>query len=380
MDGDQVEKIATSAFDGFERGNSFAEDQEHLDLAGDLIAGLRQGEEPTLDQFVGLGTALAGLSDTVQTIWGSDDIVLWADGECCLITAPTGHGKTTLAQNVLLAMTPLRSSEVLGHEVRQLAEDEFILYLAADRPDQILRSFARMVEPDDYAALDETILVRKGPPEAMIVKDQKQYVKMISKAEEATGKRCAVLVVDSLKDMAPATSEDATGSALNIARQYVVATGRQVLELHHQRKKQQGGGPPNTIDDVFGSSHIVNGAGTVLLIWASETTGLVDRLPVEVKTLKKPMAPFRCQAVIDAPSGTITPTDDRSAKDLFVGPTASVTAEQVARHLGVTTKTAQRRLRDLVTEGFAREVPGSKGGAGGSSAITWVRDTSKGVK
>ncbi len=50
------------------------------------------------------------------------------------------------------------------------------------------------------------------------------------------------VVVDSLKDAALGLNDDEVGAGYNRARQRVIESGVQMLELHHNRKAAQGNG------------------------------------------------------------------------------------------------------------------------------------------
>ena len=75
------------------------------------------------------------------------------------------------------------------------------------------------------------------------------------------------MVVDSLKDAAIGLSDDDVGSAYNRARQIAIAAGVQVIELHHMRKALGGAKAQYpTLDDVYGSTWLTSGAGSVILL------------------------------------------------------------------------------------------------------------------
>ncbi len=78
----------------------------------------------------------------VRVVWGNDDAPLAVEGEGLMLFGPQGVGKTTIAQQLVLALAGIRN-KCLGLSVRP--ERGKVLYLAMDRPEQIKRSFRRMV-------------------------------------------------------------------------------------------------------------------------------------------------------------------------------------------------------------------------------------------
>ena len=77
------------------------------------------------------------------------------------------------------------------------------------------------------------------------------------------------VVVDSLKDAAIGLTDDVVGAGWNRARQAAIVAGVQLVELHHSRKLAQGAtaGQPS-IDDVYGSTWLTSGTGSVILLTA----------------------------------------------------------------------------------------------------------------
>jgi hypothetical protein len=104
---------------------------------------------------------LDGPSD-VPSVWGNGQEVIWAEGEPFVIVGPDGVGKTTLAQQVALALVGIGPGKVLGFPVAPVKGR--VLYLACDRPAQARRSMRRMLAPEDRATADERIRIWKGPP------------------------------------------------------------------------------------------------------------------------------------------------------------------------------------------------------------------------
>ena len=74
------------------------------------------------------------------------------------------------------------------------------------------------------------------------------------------------------------------GGNVNRAVQYVVVEGIEVVGLHHQRKGQ-GGAKPNGLEDVYGSTWLTAGMGSVVLLW-----GAAGDPNVELRHLKQPVA------------------------------------------------------------------------------------------
>ena len=108
-----------------------------------------------------------------------------------------------------------------------------VLYVAADRPRQIARSFRRMVREGHRAAL-EWLTVWSGPLPFDLAADGAERLTEFA-AEFGAG----TIVLDSLKDVALDLSKEETGSRVNLALQHTLAAGVEVLAIHHQRK----GGP-----------------------------------------------------------------------------------------------------------------------------------------
>lgn len=92
-----------------------------------------------------LGSLVLDEPTGVPAVWGHGDEVLWPMGEPCLLCAPQGVGKTTLAQQVALARAEIAGrGELLGLPVTP--DTRRVLYIAADRPRQAFRSMRRMVD------------------------------------------------------------------------------------------------------------------------------------------------------------------------------------------------------------------------------------------
>lgn len=202
------------------------------------------------------GLALFNIPEEIPALWGHGDDVLWAEGEGLMVAAPQGVGKTTIAQQLVVHGLGIRSAPLLGHRVRPMRS---VLYLALDRPRQALRSMRRMVSDGDRDALAKGLQIWEGPLPRPLVGSPQLLVEMCSHVN------ADVLIIDSLKDVAPGLSEDAVGASVNSAIQHVIAARIDVLTLHHTRKTNSESGK-RTIDDIYGSTWLTSGMGSVLLL------------------------------------------------------------------------------------------------------------------
>ncbi|MFW0796558.1 bifunctional DNA primase/polymerase [Gordonia sp. CPCC 205515] len=193
--------------------------------------------------------------DGVTSLWGAGDRSLWSDGEALIVCGPQGVGKTTLGSNVLAALIGNSPGQVLGLPVRPV---DHVLYLAMDRPRQAARALRRQLGHYDRDHLAKRMTFWKGPPPHDLAKN----TAMLTALAEAAG--ADVVIVDSLKDAAIGLSDDEVGAGWNRARQALLASGRNILELHHI-KKISGDKKPD-IADVYGSTWITSGAGSVVLL------------------------------------------------------------------------------------------------------------------
>ncbi|WP_405436681.1 bifunctional DNA primase/polymerase [Streptomyces avidinii] len=293
---------------------------------------------------------------TPPAVWGAGGDVLWAEGEALLIAAPQGVGKTTLAHQLVRARLGLQET-VLGFPV---APGRTVLLLAMDRPSQTRRAGARIFGRDDPAYLNEHLVVWEGPPPFDLAKRPEILAAMCEKAKADT------VIIDSIKDAAIGLSDDAVGAGYNRARQKALAEGVQVLENHHVIKRGPNGAAPNTMADVYGSTWITSGAGSVILLWGEAGDPLVS-----FRHLKQPMdevGPFHL--VHDHEAGT---TDVQHAADLLDmarrGGVHGVTAMAAAEALFETKKAspaqrekARRRLDKLARSGLLTRVDSSTPG------------------
>lgn len=298
--------------------------------------------------------------DVIPAIWGLGDQVLWAKDEGLMIVGPQGVGKTTLAQQLILARIGVIPPVVVDFPVA--AKRERILYLAMDRPAQAARSLARMVRPKHAQKLRDRLIVWRGPLEFDPTKDSRTL------ADFAEGLNATTLVIDSLKDLAPGLAQDEIGSAINMALQEVIVRGIQVLVLHHQRKPTADNKRPTSLSDTYGSTWLTAGMGSVVLL-----QGKPGSATVELIHLKQPVdvvGPLR--VVHDHDSGTSSVEDHMQAlRDLIVrAGSDGITEPDAAAHLfgddaNAERKKARRLLDKLAKSGSVTHIEGKRGGPGG---------------
>lgn len=292
----------------------------------------------------------------VPAVWGHGDDVLWADGEALMLVAGNGLGKTTLAVQLVRARLGLDPS-VLGLPVA--AGDRRVLYLAMDRPNQIMRAMSRVFTERDRSVLATRLVVWKGPPPHDLAQQPGLLVRMCEHADADT------VVIDSLKDAALGLSSDEAGAGYNRARQAALTAGVQVVELHHSRKQNANGGEPNSIADVYGSAWLTAGAGSVVML-----TGNPGDPVVGFRHVKQPMnevGPFTLLhdhgRGITTVQGETDPftwlhalgSNGGTAKDLAVVlfDTGDPSRAQVEK--------ARRKLDRLVVDELAKRVDGDRG-------------------
>lgn len=199
-------------------------------------------------------------SEIPPAVWGRGTEVLMAEGEALVLAGVQGTGKSTIAQQFALGRAGFEEhAELFGLPV--VPGRRRVLYLAMDRPRQIARSFRRMVGESWRDGLDDRLVIWQGPPPLDLAAHPSVLREMARDADADT------VIVDSLKDAAVGLTDDAVGAGWNRARQAALADGVELLELHHGRKGQNGVKRDRlTLDDVYGSTWITSGAGSVLLL------------------------------------------------------------------------------------------------------------------
>lgn len=323
------------------------------DLDPDLIAwaaepGRRNGTADS--RLVTGGSFILDQPDDIPAIWGAGQDVLWAQGEGLMIVGPQGVGKTTLAQQLVLSRIGVRAPRLLGLPVK--TADRKVLYLAMDRPSQAARSFQRMVTEDDRDVLNDRLVVHKGPLPFNIVNDKDAL------ADYAEQHDATTVIFDSVKDLAPGTTDEKIASAFNIAWQELIARGVELCLLHHQRKKQQGAKKEHSLDDVFGSNWLTAGLGSVVVL-----IGEPGDAVVKLKHVKQPAAMVGPLEVShDHATGTSQTRD--GAVDLWSvlkGASEPLTSGQLAEAVhgidnNAKRQSVQRRLNRMEKDGLAQRV------------------------
>jgi hypothetical protein len=242
-------------------------------------------------EVVGGGTFIFNDGRPIPAKWGHDDAPLWAEGESLFLAGAPGTGKSTLAQRVVLSLLGLGNAEVLRLPVRPITGR--VLYVAADRPRQIARSFRRMVNDDQRDDLNDRLIVRRGPLPFDLVKDPSKLAVFV----QSYG--CSHVTIDSLKDVAVGLSKDEVGGAVNQAFQYCATAGVEVLVVHHNRKSSSDNPRPKSLDDVYGSAWLTGGAGSVLVLWSPEPGSPLVELH-HVKAPAHEVGPLEVVVDIDA--------------------------------------------------------------------------------
>jgi replicative DNA helicase len=306
----------------------------------------------------------------LESVWGRGSEVLWAGGEPLLIASPTGVGKTTLANRLMLARLGVGSEEILGFPVSEA--DRPILYIAADRPRQASRSLRRMIEAagaEEYSLLEDFLMVHAGPLGWDIARDQGRLYAWTKQLGVGT------VVIDSLKDVASELTKEETGQGLHAAFSELVANDIEVLALHHQRKSTPDNRKPRTIDDIYGSTYITAGAGSVVLLWgkAGDPVFALDHL----KQPADDVGPL--QVRVDHETGALSRVHKADPVAILRQSPQGLSAREAAVAIFDTTdpseaevEKARRRLRSLESAGQAMR---QEIGTGRGHSARWFATT-----
>lgn len=303
----------------------------------------------------------------VPAIWGCGRQVMWAAGEGLMIAGGQGLGKTTLAGLLLRGLLGLGDGHVLGLPVADTGCR--ILYLAMDRPRQIARSQARQFKEIDRTVLRDRLTVWTGPPPRDLAANPTLLARMADYYD------AGVVFVDSLKDAAVGLSEDEVGARYNRARQHLLSQGRQVCELHHTKKRNPVGAQGPSVDDVYGSTWLTSGCGSVVMLGGDPGDPIISFR--HVKQPAEEVGPYRL--LHDQGEGLLTIEHSVDLVELVkANSTDGLTAREAAA--AITEKSqpgradiekARRRLDQMVTAGVLVRLDGSTRERGGKAASAW---------
>lgn len=335
-------------------------DAADLYLAGgsldDLIAEpLEARPAAAPDRWTSGGAFIFDTSEADAALWGDGERVLWAEGESIMIYSAPGVGKTTLAGLLVRGRLGL-DARVLGMPIEPGVGA--VLWLAMDRPRQIGRALRRQFSPDERPVLDERLKVWRGP----LLDDLARTPTLLADLAREVG--ATTLVIDSIKDAASRLAEDEGGRVYNIARQHALAAGVEVLELHHARKATGEGRRGLTLDDVYGSTWLVAGAGSVVALIGDPADDVL-----ELRTMRAPRGDVALQVRVDREAGTMTAAQAPDALEALRGQ-GSMLARDVAHAMHgrepnrAEISRARRDLERLAEAGLVERLPinSAKGG------------------
>lgn len=329
--------------------------------------------EPEPERYLDGASFVLDQPATIPAIWGEGTQVLWAEGEALMIAGGQGLGKTTLAGQLVRALLGVGDGIVLGLPVNYQGAP--LLYLAMDRPRQIARSLGRQFEEGDRAALRD-LLVRPGPPAADFAGQPSLLAGM---ADEFGAK---VVVVDSLKDAAIGLSDDSVGAGYNRARQALLHSGVQLLELHHVVKRgSQPNAPITSVADVYGSTWLTSGAGSIVMLSGDPGDPIVGFR--HVKQPAEEVGPWRL--LHEQSAGTLSVEHSVSLIDLVrASGVDGLTARAAAAAINdksspgrADIEKARRRLDQLVENGSLVRLDGGRGGGGTRQTTAWFESASE---
>ena len=291
--------------------------------------------------------------DHVPSVWGHGADVPWGHGESLLICGPQGVGKSSVMQQLALRRCGVLEGDLLGFPVER--DQRLSLYLALDRPAQIGRSIKRMVTEEHRKQLELGFITWRGALPFNLVEHPDNLYEFVQEIGELLAP-IGTVFIDSLKDLAAGLASDEVGAAVNRALGQLVANDIEVCATHHGRKATGANKKPNTLADIYGSTWITAGAGSVILLWGDAGHSIV-----ELTHLKQPaedVGPF--EILHDHLRGTCTRCDRPDARTVLIaagedGITAKAAAEIV---FGATPDRAQvekirRRFDRFVDESRA---------------------------
>lgn len=213
----------------------------------------------------------------VPAIWGdsASGEVLWAQGEPTLLVGPEGVGKGTIAQQLADRRAGVIPGPLFNMPVTPGGK---VLYVAADRPSQIQRSWARMGTEAEREKRGAALSVWRGPLPFDLGRSPGDFVPFI----ESTG--ADTVILDSVGALAADLSKEEGGAGVGRSFLMAAAAGIELLAVFHPRKREMGAKQHlRSIDDIYGSRWITSWCGSVLAL-----NGDPGDLIVELRHLKPP--------------------------------------------------------------------------------------------
>jgi replicative DNA helicase len=274
------DRVKLEALEAYARliGAKIAKNQIRADEAAEATKA-HDGDAPRL---VGGGAFVFDEPEIIPAIWGAGDRAYWVEGEGLLIYSDQGLGKTTTGQRLMLHLIGLKTGPLLGLPVRELSPSKKVLYLAMDRPRQASRSLRRMIQLEDRKILEDRVTFWKGPLPINPLVNPREFADWGQRVCPEVG----VVVIDSIKDLAPGVAGDDVGAALNMSWQELIARGIDLLGLHHGRKAKQGTTRQMSLDEIYGSVWLTSGQGSVIGIDGEQGQEIVEfyhlKQPAEV--------------------------------------------------------------------------------------------------
>jgi hypothetical protein len=267
----------------------------------------------------------------VRAVWGDGANVLASEGEGTLVVGGQGVGKTRMAMHYMLRRVGLITDPLAGLPVMQLPEDRKAVYLAMDRPVQAARMLHSIAHAHgiDRDALADRIVVWRGP---VAFKPNEPW--LLAQWLCAEYGDPGLVVVDSYKDLASNLSNEDVGFALNQAAQECLLEDIEWFGLHHNRKAGQGNTDPRALADVYGSTWLTSGLGSVIGLCGEAGTAMPTL--VHLKQPEEIVGPL--SLIYDHDAGKIGTLDGRipggpktrprratlRAKFITAGPTAQL--------------------------------------------------------
>lgn len=299
----------------------------------------------------------------IPALWGEGERVLWAEGEGLMLAGPQGLGKTTIAQQILAARAGLHDAAFLGLPVRR--SNGVALYLAMDRPRQAARSLLRMIRAEQRDLLNQQVAVWKGPLPVDPTSSSNAVADWVQNLDPSID----LVIVDSLKDYAAGDlSSGELGSQINSSFQELIARGIQIIVLHHNRKAGAGASAGTSLDDIYGSTFLTGGLGSVLLLRG--TQGDPEVTMHHVKQPAEEVGPL--QLLHHHSRGFTQLRAVETVESVLRASSVPLSAAEIAGLVGCSHKTALRHVQALVRQGMARQVTEAEPSGRGRRPATFI--------